>query len=179
MAIKDPTAAALPRQSGANLLIIGQRDESAAALLAGALVSLAAQQKPQAAQFWLLDGTPADAPLAGMLPAIAAGLPHVVHNIAWRLAGQAIADLATELDRRMAADQERGHDPDIYLFICGLQRYRVLRPTPSPTNSSPSFCAKAPPWACTPWSGSTPPPPSNALSSGKRSASSTTACSSK
>jgi hypothetical protein len=125
--IKDPTAAPLPRQSGANLLIIGQHDQSAAALLAGALVSLAAQQGPSAAQFWLLDGTPADAPWAGLLPAAAAALPHPMHAIPWRQAADAIAQLAAELARRTAADQDRPADPDLYLLICGLQRYRVLR----------------------------------------------------
>src|SRR5205823_863825 len=43
MAIKDPTAAVFRPQSGSNLLVVGQYEESALGLLATALLSLAAQ----------------------------------------------------------------------------------------------------------------------------------------
>src|SRR5260370_10848466 len=46
MAIKDPTAALFRRQSGSNLLLVGQQDEMARRTLAMALVSLPAQQGP-------------------------------------------------------------------------------------------------------------------------------------
>ena len=58
--MKDPTAVTLRRQSGANLLIVGQRDEVALNLMAGALVGLAAQLPRRSAQFVILDGTPPD-----------------------------------------------------------------------------------------------------------------------
>jgi hypothetical protein len=130
VAIKTPTSIPLRRQSGANVLLIGQQDESATALMAGALVSLGLQQPPRAARFIVLDGTPADSPLAGVLGRAATALPHEVRLVEYRAAAQAIVDLAGELDRRRSADGGDGgdsHGADIYLLVHGLQRYRVLR----------------------------------------------------
>ncbi len=57
--IKGPTEALFPRRGGGNLLIVGQREEAALALLSIALVSLAAQYPPGAARFIFLDNRPA------------------------------------------------------------------------------------------------------------------------
>ena len=65
IAIKDPTAAVFRPQTGNNLLIVGQNDEAALALLTSALVSLAVQQP--SAQFLVLDGTAPHEPHAGYL----------------------------------------------------------------------------------------------------------------
>ena len=67
VAIKDPTAVVFRRQSGSNLLIIGQRDEAALGLMSAAVVSLAAQHNPESVRFVILDGSPADSPHAGAL----------------------------------------------------------------------------------------------------------------
>ena len=56
--IKGPTEAVFHRQSGNNMLIVGQRDEAALAILSIGLVSLAAQYPRGAAKFILFDGTP-------------------------------------------------------------------------------------------------------------------------
>ncbi|HKS37116.1 MAG TPA: FtsK/SpoIIIE domain-containing protein, partial [Verrucomicrobiae bacterium] len=53
--IKGPTEAVFHRQSGNNLLIVGQRDEAALAILAVSLISLAAQHARGTARFVLLD----------------------------------------------------------------------------------------------------------------------------
>src|SRR5439155_21457123 len=55
VAIKDPTAVTFRRQAGANVLIVGQQEELAMALLASSIVSLAAQAP--AARFVVLDGS--------------------------------------------------------------------------------------------------------------------------
>src|SRR5436190_13884648 len=44
VAIKDPTAVVLRRQSGANLLVIGQQEDGAMATLVSCMISLAAQK---------------------------------------------------------------------------------------------------------------------------------------
>ena len=67
IAIKDPTAAVFRRQGGANLLILGQREEAASAIFSLAVISLATQHAPNQAKFVILDGTPSDSPLAGSL----------------------------------------------------------------------------------------------------------------
>jgi hypothetical protein len=125
VAIKEPTSAALRRQSGANLLMIGQRDDLALHLLSAALVGLGSQLSPEHVRFLILDGSPGDAPHAGLLTQVTQTLPHDCHLVAWRDVPQAILDLAAEADRRIEADEHSA--PTIVLVVHGLQRYRMLR----------------------------------------------------
>lgn len=134
IAIKDPTAAVFRRQSGANLLVVGQREDSALALTIGSILALAAQQ-PRGdrtggpAPVTILDGTPADAPTAGALDRLAAMLPGLTRSVPYRDAGDAVAALIAELDRRMDAESSGSTTaaPPCFLVIHGLHRYRVLR----------------------------------------------------
>ena len=125
VSIKEATSVALPRRSGSNLLIVGQREDAALAMLATSLVSLAAQLGPRAAQFVVLDGTSAESPHAGYLSTLAAALPHEVRLVAWREVEGAIGELAAQLQDRMDGDH-RGAPP-IYVVINALQRFRMLR----------------------------------------------------
>lgn len=143
IAIKDPTAAMLGRQSGHNLLIVGQRDESALAMMASSLISLAAQHAPGNAKFFLLDGSPVDAPNAGYLERIAAALPHGVQNVSYRDVPTAMNDIAEELERRQQANESDA--PPIFLLIYGLQRFRMLRQEEDFGFSSSEFDPDAPP----------------------------------
>jgi hypothetical protein len=123
--MKDPTAVTLRRQSGANLLIVGQRDEVAMNLMAGALVSLAAQLPPSSAQFVILDGNGPDSGQTSPLVRVASVLPHPHRLVSWREVPEVVAELAQEAQRRVQAQE---HDaPAIVLIVYGLQRYRVLR----------------------------------------------------
>jgi hypothetical protein len=126
VAIKDPTSLRFRRQSGANALVIGQQDEAALAILSSSLVSLAAHYKPGAATFYLLDGSPADSPHAGLLAKVGEAVAsHDVRNVEWRAVPQAIDEIAKEVARRQS--EESPDAPEIYLIIHGLQRYRMLR----------------------------------------------------
>ena len=125
VAIKDPTGVTLRRQSGANVLLVGQQDEAAMGILAAMMVSLAAQQPPGSASFVVLDGSPADSPLAGVMPAVKASVPHEVKLVQWRGVEEAVAELGEEVRRRSAGEQTG--TPSVYLFVYGLQRYRSLR----------------------------------------------------
>ena len=127
VAIKDPTNVLLRNQSGANLLIVGQQEEPATAIMMAAMISLASHMGPEAAEFWLLDGTPADSPLSGELRRAAEILPHPVKNIQWRDVPEAMTALAAEWKRRQ--DSGAGQERNIFLLVHGLQRYRVLRRT--------------------------------------------------
>jgi hypothetical protein len=123
--MKDPTAVTLRRQSGANLLIVGQRDEVAMNLMAGALVGLAAQLPSKSAQFVILDGGAPDSSQASPLARVASALPHTCRLVPWREVPEVIAELAQEVQRRVQAQE---HDaPEIILIVYGLQRYRALR----------------------------------------------------
>ncbi|MGQ0629329.1 MAG: FtsK/SpoIIIE domain-containing protein [Phycisphaerales bacterium] len=141
IAIKDPTGALFKRQAASNLLIVGQQDEPATAMLSAAMVALAAQRAPGATVaaggaevngglFVVLDGTPADSVLSGYLARVAGTLPHGVRLVEYRQVEQAMGDLSAELDRRQQMEGE-GRDtgglPPVYMVISGLQRFRALR----------------------------------------------------
>jgi hypothetical protein len=131
IAIKDPTAALFRPQTGSNVLMLGQQEEAALGIQATSLVSLAAQYAPGSengiagVRFYIIDGSPADAPHAGYLAALAEVLPHPVTVVAWRDLPAAFAELAQEVDRRQKAGENDG--PAVYLFLYGLQRFRELR----------------------------------------------------
>jgi hypothetical protein len=125
VAIKPPTAIPFRRQSGANVLIVGQSEESALAISALSMIGLAAQLSPTAASFYLLDGTPADAQFHGFLASVAAALPHRTKNVDYRAVPRAIHEIASELTRRQAS--ESSNPPSVFIVVFGLQRYRALR----------------------------------------------------
>jgi len=128
IAIKDPTSIVFRPQSGSNVLIVGQNDEAALAMMMMATLSIAAQHPPigpQASRFYLLDGSPADSALAGQLGRLKDIVPHPVTNVTWRDLAAAFADLAAEIERRRnnAAEDQT----PIYIFIYDLQRFRDIR----------------------------------------------------
>ena len=125
VAIKDPTGVAFRRQSGANLLFVGQRDDAALAMLAAAMLCLGSQHAPGTARFVILGGAAAGSPAPGGLQDMVALLPHAVQWVDWREVPDALAALAAETQRRLAEGPEDA--PAVYILIYGLQRYRVLR----------------------------------------------------
>jgi len=137
VAIRDPIAAAFRRQSGSNLLIVGQNDEAALGMMMVALISLAAQiplqtfsmseggQDGGGSNFYVLDFGAVDAPYAGLWNKLAEALPGQVKVGQRRQLSEFIAELAAEVQQRL--DNERPGAPSRYLFVYGLQRARDLR----------------------------------------------------
>lgn len=132
VAIKDPTFAQYPAESGTNMLIIGRDEEAALAIMASSMISLAAQLPPTmpgssqpAVQFYIFDGTPADQPLAGQLAKVGEALPHKVRNVERRELTTALQELTKELERRQGNPE--AIDAPIFVFIYNLSRYRDLR----------------------------------------------------
>ncbi len=125
VAIKEPTGVPFRRQSGANLLVIGQQEEQATAVVATALLSLAAA-RPGSAKFYLLDGTPADAPTAGYFEKVTAALPVETKVVDYRSVEETLAELHAEMLDRQGGEVE-AETPSLFLVVYGLQRYRVLR----------------------------------------------------
>ena len=101
------------------------REESALAMLTSSLLSLLAQHPPDAATFYVLDGSPPDSPLAGHLERLTADLPHDVRHIAYREVPEAVAGIAAELERRVQSGE--AEVAPIFIIVYGLQRYRQLR----------------------------------------------------
>ncbi len=142
IAIKEPTAAILHAQGGANVMIVGQREDVSLAMLATAIISLAAQRSPQDARFCILDGSPPDSPNADYLGALAEMLPHRADVTDWRNVPDLIGELAGELARRQ--DSHHADGPAIYLIIYALQRFRALRRSEDDFSFSMGDEAKAP-----------------------------------
>ncbi len=124
VAIKDPTHALLRRQGGANVMMVGQRDDAALAMMASSMISLAAQGQ-ESLRFIVLDGTPADSPSAGWLEKLTTHLPQAATLAGWRDVDATLAELAEEVRRRR--DDDAYNAPGIFLFIQAIQRYRMLR----------------------------------------------------
>jgi ABC-type dipeptide/oligopeptide/nickel transport system ATPase component len=125
VAIKAPTAIPLRRQSGANILIIGQNEEAALAMMAQSMVGLAAQLAPSQASFYLFDGSPSDAQSFGALGKAAASLPHEKKEVEYRAVAAAIHELALEMEKRR--EEDASNPPAIFGMIFAMQRYRALR----------------------------------------------------
>jgi hypothetical protein len=123
IAIKDPTAAMFPAQSGANLLILGQQEEMALGVMAAALLSLAAQDP--AARMFVLDGTTVDSPLVGVVEKVCDAVPQSVLLGGWRDVAAVMGEVAAEVARRQKAPHE--HHAPAYLFVYNLPRFRDLR----------------------------------------------------
>lgn len=105
--------------------MVGQADEQAMALMASSLISLAAQYRKDEASFVVLDGTPADSPLAGVLNRVAQATGRDVRFVEYRDVETAIDHLAGQVKQRQE-DDARQTKP-IFVLIQGLQRYRALR----------------------------------------------------
>ena len=132
IAIKDPTAAIFRRQAGANLLIVGQREDLGTSLLAMSIVSLAAEHDPfpggglgRAARFVVLEPAIAEERPDLLLANLARHLPHEI-IVAGRLGvTEALADLTAEVKRRL--DEQVLDGESVYLVVRDLGRFRELR----------------------------------------------------
>ena len=123
VAIKDATGITFRRQAGANVLVVGQQEELAMALIASSVISLAAQAP--AAKFYVFDGSPADSPVAAVMPKVRDAVGSQVNLVEFRATEEAIGELRAELTRR---ETEGGaNPPPIFVLVYGLQRYRALR----------------------------------------------------
>jgi hypothetical protein len=133
MAINELTAAPFHRNTGSNLLVVGQQEETALGMLATAVVSLAAQLPPgdpgaeagSRPRFYVIDGRHAEAPTEGPLARLPEVLPHAVRLAGSREADAILAELAAEVERRQKDPAAAAAPISVVLFA--LQRLRDLR----------------------------------------------------
>ena len=125
VAIKDPTAAVFRPVGGHNMLMVGQHDEAALAIISAALVALSAQYATGSAKYIVLDGTPDDDPNAGLLGRVASALPNPVTFVDRSDLGTALSAVAAEVIARQKG--ESADKTPCYVFVVGAQRYRDLR----------------------------------------------------
>jgi DNA segregation ATPase FtsK/SpoIIIE-like protein len=146
--IKGPTEAVFQRQSGSNLLIVGQSEERELTLLVVSLVSLAAQYPKGAARFIVLDSTPPGFPERDFLERVIAAIPHEVVQAGNATLAEVMGGLAEELKNRAAGEsrvesrvpsaktaaESPALDPrpstldaETFVLVHGLQNFKKLR----------------------------------------------------
>ena len=127
--IKGPTSAAFGRAGGANLLVVGQRDEATTSIVLSAMVSLAAQHPPGTARFVIVDGMPGGDVREGLIALVEKGLPHPVERVLPGDAPRVVHALAAELGQRSANGSVGASS--VYLVVLGLQNSKKLKPDES------------------------------------------------
>ena len=122
--IKGPTEAVFRRQSGGNLLVVGQSEERTATMVAVALVSLAAQYPAGGARFVVFDSTPPGFPQRELLERIIKAVPHETIQGTNSNLAEVMGGLAEEMKRREGNETS---GPEIFVLIQGLQNFKKLR----------------------------------------------------
>jgi DNA segregation ATPase FtsK/SpoIIIE, S-DNA-T family len=132
IAIKDPTAAIFRRQGGANMLIVGQREDLGAAILAMSMVSLASGLDPhpggglgRPGRFVLLEPAIAEEKPDILIAKAAAHLPHDVEVVGRLGVADAVERLAAEVKRRL--DEQVLDGEAVFVIVRDLGRFRELR----------------------------------------------------
>lgn len=124
--IKGPTEAVFHRQSGNHLLIVGQRNEAALALLGVSLISLAAHHAKDGARFIVLDGNPPDSTPRKLLEQIVQAVPHDIRFVQPHEVENTMTDLAGEQESRANEGHGAGA-PAVYLLVHELPKFKKLR----------------------------------------------------
>ena len=124
--IKGPTEAAFRSQSGANLLIVGQRDEAILAMFSIGLIALAAQYPVGSARFILCDASAPGSPQRDYLEKTLQSIPQEVTPVRPGDLPELMKELGAEAARRADLPDPEAAAP-VFLFIHGLQRFSRLR----------------------------------------------------
>ena len=129
VSIKEATNIAFRRQAAANLLIVGQQEDTAHTMMLATAVALSADARTR---LMVIDSTPADQREHGVLERVAnrqeaSGLTRFAGP---RGAAAAVAEAAAEVARRetLAQDPEaKLPETSVFLLVMGLHRFRDLR----------------------------------------------------
>jgi DNA segregation ATPase FtsK/SpoIIIE, S-DNA-T family len=124
--IKGPTEAVFQKQSGNNLLVVGQNAEASLSMLALALVALGAQYPRGAVRCVLLDSTVPESPEREFLDRVVQAVPHEIVRVKGGEVADAMNTLAEDLKRRGDEEQAAGA-PETFVLIHDLQNYKKLR----------------------------------------------------
>ena len=125
IAIKDASTAVFKRQSGSQLLILGQDERAAVGLLSGAVTSLAAQHPVGSVKFFFIAPNYDVDPVKPLYDLVKL-LPHEVKTAQHREVAAMMQTLTEELATRKALPPDAPLSP-IFVVIYGLHRLRDLR----------------------------------------------------
>lgn len=120
--IKGPTEASFPRQSGNNLLLVGQREEAALAMLGVSMVALAAQG---VGRLVLIEATSPDSPQKKFFDTVAQAVPGRLTLVRASDLEAVMLELAAELTRRTAEESTSGLP--WFVLVHELQKFKKLR----------------------------------------------------
>ncbi len=128
VAIKDPTAVTFRRQSGSNLLVVGQNEELALGLCNSVFVSLTVQHpatEATGARFYLFDGSAVGSDQGASIARLASVTPGLTKVAGPRELACVVGELAAEVERR----QNSHEDPcaPIFVLAYGFHKLRDLR----------------------------------------------------
>ena len=124
--IKGPTEAVFERQTGNNLLIVGQRDEAILAILSVAVIALAAQFPAGGAKVLLLDGNPPGSTSRGTFDRLAQAHPQFVSFARPNEVADVMNSLIAELKTRAESDTP-SNAPATFVILHDLQKIARLR----------------------------------------------------
>ena len=125
IAIRDPIAARIRRQSGSHLLILSRDEAEGVGMCVASILSVLAQQRPGAARVFIADFTLADSEWAERAEEIEEFFPHEVKVLSrQRDVAEAVKRIADEVKRRIEAPPE---ESSIFLVLQGMQRLKILR----------------------------------------------------
>jgi len=124
--IKGPTEAVFERQTGNNLLIVGQRDEAILAILSVAVIALAAQFPAGGAKVLLLDGNPPGSTSRGTFDRLAQAHPQFVSLAKPNEISDVMNSLIAELKTRAESDTA-SNAPATFVILHDLQKIARLR----------------------------------------------------
>lgn len=125
--IKGPTEATFHRQSGSNLIVIGQREEAALAMLAVSLVCLSAQSSRDGIRFVVCDGTAPGSSEGAFLQRVVEAIPQEVELVRNSDLPRVMGELGEEMKRRASDEEAATNDPPVFLLIHSLQRFKKLK----------------------------------------------------
>jgi S-DNA-T family DNA segregation ATPase FtsK/SpoIIIE len=123
--IKGPTEVMFRRQSGNHLLIAGQRDETALAMLGISMLALAGQYPIGRVKVYLFHATIPGSTEATFVEQIAAAIPHGLTLVAGHQVPEVMNELSADLKARIAG--ETPDAPEVFVLIHGLPRFKKLR----------------------------------------------------
>ncbi|MCB1234695.1 MAG: ATP-binding protein [Verrucomicrobiae bacterium] len=125
--IKGPTEAVFHRQSGNHLLIAGQRDEAALALVGASVVSIAAQFPRDAARFVVVDASPPETPEREFLENLARAVSHDLILAKPGDLDSVFGELGRDLRSRTEDEAVALGAPSVFVIVNGLQKFKKLR----------------------------------------------------
>ena len=124
--IKGPTRATFARQSGTNLMIVGQHEGATQALLTVGLLGLAGQFAKDQVRVVFIDGSTPETSEREYLDQVVAQLPYEVVRPGPAQLPETMSALAADLKDR--TENDTGNTaPRTFLIVHGLQKHKKLR----------------------------------------------------